>query len=529
VNSLGTARRPEFPTTTDQVFNAQPLSIVSENLSVFFRISSDCANNALMEKDLRHAKKTSFPAGKPRPPPLRTAAAIPLSPVAPMNVLDCTDRYCVIGAGPCGLAAVKNLRQADIPVDCFEREADLGGLWNYDQPSRSVCHSTHLISSRRLTQYTDFPMPADYPAYPSHRQALAYLQSYARHFGLIESIHFRAAVERIEPSGPHWEVRLAGESAARRYGGVILASGHHWDAKIPAYPGRFDGLAMHSREYKTPDVLAGRRVLVVGAGNSGCDIAVEAAQHASAAFLSMRRGYHFLPKFLFGKPIDETGEMVLRWGLPLWLRRAVARLLLRVAVGDVRRYGLPAPDHRLFESHPIVNSQLLYFAGHGRIRVKPDVARLAGDRVQFADGSEEPVDVVVYATGYNVSFPYIDPAHLNWRDGRPGLYLNAFHPRRDNLFVVGLIQPNSGLWGLADYQARLMAAFLRARREDPDAAEWFRRTKSDPAFDRGDGIRYLATSRHALEVEYFAYRENLKKLLARMERGLPARRAAAKA
>ena len=363
--------------------------------------------------------------------------------------------YCIVGAGPSGLAVAKNFRQAGLDFECFERNGDVGGNWCYGAPGSGVYASTHLISSKRLTEYTDFPMPPEYPPYPSHEQAWQYLRSYAKHFDLYRHIRCNTAVTRIEPDGDAWQVALA-DGSNRRYTGIVIANGHHWDARFPDYPGTFAGRTLHSSEYKTPEVLRGQRVLVVGAGNSGCDIAVESSGHAAATFHSSRRGYHYLPKFLFGKPTDVCGERLLRWRLPLWLRRSIARRLAKMALGSPEDFGLPAPDHRLFETHPIINSQMFYGVGHGKIRVKPDIRELAGESVRFVDGSEEPIDLIVYATGFRLSFPFIDKQHLNWHDGRPRLFLNVFHPQHDQLFVAGMIQPDSGLWGLVDFQAQLI-------------------------------------------------------------------------
>jgi len=433
-----------------------------------------------------------------------------------MNSAD-GEKYCIIGAGSSGLAAAKNFAAAGIPFDCLEREDDVGGNWYYGKPASSVYASTHLISSKRLTEYTDYPMPKEWPEFPSHRQALAYLRDYARHFGLYERIEFNTPVERVEPASNGWQVTLA-NGQTRRYRGVVIANGHNWDPRRPEYPGEFTGQALHSSEYKTPDALRGRRVLVVGGGNSGCDIACEAAIHADAALLSLRRAYPVLPKFFRGLPIDQCGELLLWLRLPLWMRRLAGGVASHFALGPAWRTGVPRPDHRLFESHPIINSQLHHHVGHGRLVLRPDVKRFDGQRVHFVDGQSDCVDLIIYATGFHVTIPFIDAEHLNWVDGAPRLYLNVFHPERDDLFCVGLIQPGSGQWGLVDYQSQLVARFVKSHERSPRQAEWFRREKSTAAPDLGDGVRFLRTPRHALEVEHFSYRQRLKKLIAKMNR-----------
>ncbi len=432
-----------------------------------------------------------------------------------MEALDYTNKYCIVGAGSSGLAAAKNLKAHDISCDVIEAEDEVGGNWYYGKPHSSVYRSTHLISSKPLTEYTDFPMPAHYPDFPSHAQVWEYLRSYAKTFGLYESIEFNTAVERIEKAGDGWEVALS-NNQTRRYRGVIIANGHNWDPKYPNYPGHFAGVTLHSAQYKTPEVLRDKRVLVVGAGNSGCDIAVESAQNAAQTFHSVRRGYYYVPKYFFGKPADEIGEVSLKLRLPLPLRRTINTLLLRMVVGTPEKFGLPKPDHKLFETHPIVNSQMLYYAGHGDIIPKPDVAELRGDHVRFKDGSEERVEVIIYATGYNIVFPFMDKKHFNWQNNRPNLYLNIFHPEYDNLFVAGLIQPDSGQWGLVDYQTQLIAKFIRAQVQNPAKAEKFRRLKSGPQPNLSHGIKYLDSTRHYVEVEHFSYRQRLKKLIKKL-------------
>jgi hypothetical protein len=425
--------------------------------------------------------------------------------------------YCVIGAGPSGLTALKNLRQAGINAVCIEREDDVGGNWYYGRASSSVYDSTHLISSKRQTEYTDYAMPEQWPEYPGHRQVLEYLRGYAEENELREHIRFNTSVEKIERAEAEngWLVTISAASEPERYDGLVIANGHHWDPLLPDFAGEFAGEMIHARQYKTPDQLHGNRVLVVGAGNSGCDIAVEAAQQAASAAISMRRGYHFLPKFLLGKPIDQCAERLHRYRVPLSIQRMISGMLVRVAVGPLWRYGLPRPTHRLFESHPIINSQLPYFVGHGKIDVRPDVARLDGHRVEFTDGTSAEFELIICATGYKVSVPFLDPQHLNMHEGKPRLFLNAFHPQYDDLMIAGLIQPNSGQWGLTDLQCQLMARFITACEHDSKRAEWFRRQKSRAA-DLSAGIDYVNSPRHALEVEYFSYRRRLEKLIKKL-------------
>lgn len=432
------------------------------------------------------------------------------------KLITCLDKFCIIGAGSSGLAAAKNLKQHGIPFDVIEREDDVGGNWYFGKPHSSVYRSTHLISSKPLTEYTDFPMPASYPNFPSHAQVWEYLRSYARAFDLYPHIKFNTSVEKVERVESAWHVTL-NNGETRRYRGLIIANGHNWDPKYPNYAGRFDGLALHSAHYKTPEVLRDKRVLVVGAGNSGCDIAVESAHNAARTFHSVRRGYYYVPKLFFGKPVDQIGEVSLKLRVPLAIRRMINGALLRMVAGRPQDYGLPKPDHKLFETHPIVNSQMLYYLAHGAIVPKPNVRALRGGRVLFNDGSEEEIEVIIYATGFNIVFPFMEKKDLNWNGKHPQLYLNVFHPEYDNLFVLGLIQPDSGQFGLVDYQAQLAAKFIAAQNQNNGKAEAFRKIKAGPRPNLSNGIKYLESTRHYVEVEHFSYRRRLQKLIKKMK------------
>ncbi|MCB1985585.1 MAG: NAD(P)-binding domain-containing protein [Burkholderiales bacterium] len=420
----------------------------------------------------------------------------------------------VIGAGSSGLAAARHFLACGFEVHVFERENDLGGNWNYGKSCSRVYRSTHTISSKACTEFPDFPMPREYPDYPHHTQILAYLRAYAAQFKLLEHIHFSAGVANVEPVNEgdactRWIVTF-NNGDKQQFDLLVIANGHNWFPKFPEYPGEFSGQILHSAEYRRPDIFTEHRVLVVGGGNSGCDIAVEAAQFADRAWHSVRRGYWYMPKYLLGRPTDQVGEQLLSLGLPLWLRRIAATMMHRLLVGKPEKTGLPRPDHRFFETHPVINTLLPYYVGQGDICPKPDIERFDGNTVYFVDGSDIDTDMIVFATGYLIKFPFIDERHLNWRDGRPQLYLHVFHPIYDSLFVSGLIQADSGQFGLVHWQMLAAARFATAVRDGHDAADRLRQQKSDQHPDLGNGIRYKESTRHYLEVEHWHYRRLLQ-------------------
>lgn len=424
------------------------------------------------------------------------------------------DRYCILGAGTAGLAVSKTFKQRGIPFDCLEREDDIGGLWNYDSPSGVVYETTEMVSSKEFTAFEDYPMPDDYPLYPCHRLALKYLRDYADHFGLLEHIEFDCNVERVAYQDGAWRVWVAGEAAPRAYKGVIIATGHHDKPRIPDYPGDFAGQVLHTRDYKTQRQLTGKRILVVGGGNSACDVVNDGVQHANRVILSIRHGYYFLNKFTFGIPTDDIADFIEKLRLPRWVRQRLYRWSHRILVGNMERYGLPQPEHQILDTHPTMSSELPGHAAHGRIVVKGDIDHFAGSRVVFGDGSNEEIDLVVYATGYEMSFPFLDESLILGSNGLPNLYLNIFHPERDDLFTVGLIQANGSMWRLADLQGQLIANYITAMALDDKKSKWFRKLKAAGAGDRaGLPTGYMPTERHKLEVDYFGYRRVMRKLV----------------
>ncbi len=434
------------------------------------------------------------------------------------------DGWCVIGAGPSGLTALKNLLALGIRAVCLEREDDIGGNWYFGSGASAVFASTRLISSKSLTAFTDFPMPRQWPSYPDHTRCLGYLRAYADHFSLRPHIRTRSPVDGVLPRpGGGWTVSTGGGSIVCR--GLVIANGHNHTPRWPDIPGRFDGPFLHACQYKSPIdpvAIAGQRVLVIGGGNSGSDIAVECSRHAARTVHSTRRGYHVVPRFIMGRPSDLRGERLLAMGAPTWLRRLVSLRAIDRAIGLSWKHGLPRPDHRLWDSHPVINSEILGQIDSGDIVPRGDVRLLKGDVATFADGSQESFDVVICATGYVLSLPFIDATHLHPVDGLPRLFLHTLHPTRDDIAVCGLIQPDSGQWGLTDLQGQLIARMALATERSPRAAAFLHRKRGRPGdgIPRPAGIDYVDSPRHRFEVEHHAYRRRLERLITATDRRL---------
>jgi len=442
------------------------------------------------------------------------------------DIADRHDAVCVIGAGASGLATIKNLREQGFDVDCYERETSVGGAWNWRHDRSPVYAGTQLISSRPLTEFPDFPMPDDWPDYPHHSQLLSYLERYSRHFALGEHIWFGTEVVAVTPVGDgRWDVTTqstggGGSSRIQRYSAVVVANGHNWSPKVVEHEGSdgFRGQVIHSSAYKDPAQLRGRKVLVVGAGNTGCDIAVEAAQQATTVWHSTRRGYWIAPKFVFGRPADQVNALMFKRRLPLRLRQWLYRQIVRITVGDATRFGLPAPDHHPYESHPIVNSQLVYYAGHGRILPVPDVARFDGASVELTDGRRVEPELVIMATGYLPRFEFLAPELLDQdADGRPDLHLHAFARRHPTLAVVGLVQADAGLLPLAHWQSVAVAKWLRLHATDPARAADVQRKESSRPLKTWTRRNVLPTSRHWFEVSHTSYLRVIDDLLTELE------------
>jgi dimethylaniline monooxygenase (N-oxide forming) len=460
-----------------------------------------------------------------------------------MTATGAVPRACVIGAGSSGITAAKALADRGIPFDCFEASDKVGGNWVFgNRNGMSSSYSTlHINTSRERMEYADFPMPPDYPDFPRHDQIARYFDDYVEHFGVRERITFNTSVEHARPLAEGgWEVTIAaagvgadvgaadtagaGSGAAgmadaggawpagtgagapggretRRYDALLVANGHHWNPRWPEppIPGSFDGEQIHAHDYKEPSQLAGRRVVVVGMGNSAMDIAVDASYHARSTTLVARRGVHVVPKYILGRPLD-AGVRPSRVPFP-WLLRGI-ELVTHVTVGPMDRYGLPRPQHRLGQAHPTVSSRILDRLAHGAIAVKPEIAELAGEHVRYADGSEAQADLIVYCTGYKISFPFLDEQLIAAPENRLVLYKRVFSPEHPGLCFIGFVQPWGAIMPIAELQSRLVAEHLMGDYALPSPAQM----RGDmEAMMRRQSRRYQASKRHTIQVDFSNY------------------------
>ncbi|GAB4200800.1 MAG: NAD(P)-binding domain-containing protein [Wenzhouxiangellaceae bacterium] len=419
-------------------------------------------------------------------------------------------RVAVIGAGPSGIAAAKNCLAAGFDTTVFELNDRVGGNWVFDARTghSSVYENTHIISSKAWSEYEDFPMPADYPDYPSHRQIQAYFHAYAEHFQVLPRIRFQHRVEHAEPHPDGgWRLRVSDSQDAvseHQFTHLIVCNGHHWDPRMPEYPGEFNGRMMHSHDFKRVDESwRDQRVLVIGGGNSACDVAVEVSRVSDHIGLSMRNPQWFIPKFMFGRPTD-TLATGFDWIPRRWRQWFLQKLLVTVQ-GKNSDYGLENPQWTPFEAHPTLNQDLLPLIRHGRIQPRPGIRELAGDEVVFSDGRREAYDIIVAATGFWIRFPFFDPELIDYSTtAQVPLYHKMIPAEFDNLYFIGLFQPLGCIWPLADYQAMLACQEILGNwRRPADMQAAIANQLANPHY------RWRAGARHSAQVDYHQFRRQL--------------------
>jgi len=442
--------------------------------------------------------------GSSAPDGWTATSATPLRPSTPAHV-------CIIGAGSSGITAAKALKERGIPFDCFEKSDEIGGNWVFgNKNGMSAAYRDLFINvSRERMAYSDFPMPESYPDFPHHSHIKEYFNAYVDHFGLRETITFETGVERASKrEDGAWEITLdTGET--RCYDALLVANGHHWNPRWPepAFPGAdtFAGEQLHAHAYVDNSTFVGKDVVVLGMGNSAMDIAVESSYVAANTYLAARHGAWITPKYVFGKPVDQLPNDP---RVPLKLRQRLAHQMIKTYIGNPERYGLPKPDHKFGESHPTVSGRILDRIAHGTIAPKPNIATLEDDRVRFVDGSSVHADVIVYCTGYKITFPFFDEALVSAPDNHIELFRRVFHPDMPNLLFIGLLQPLGAIMPIAETQGAWVGDYLLGRYALPPAAELRADIVADQAAMRR---RYVTSKRHTIQVDLADYLHALAK------------------
>jgi dimethylaniline monooxygenase (N-oxide forming) len=396
---------------------------------------------------------------------------------------------------------------------CYEIGSGIGGNWRYNNDNgRSVAYaSLHIDTSKERFSFGDLAAPAAWPAYLHHSQVLEYLETYAEAFYLAQAIRFSHKVLSARRDGDAWWVEAvdtkSGESSTERFRAVVVASGHHWDPAMPNFDGSFEGRAMHARQYKAPDQFAGAHVIVVGLGNTGADIASELTSHAASVTLSTRSGAHILPRYVMGRPLDTLSNRAAS-RLPLSVQRLAYKAILALGGPSQTSSGIPRPDAPLLSKHPTVSQDLPGLAKSGKVRIVGDIARLEPDSVTFSDGSTEKADVIIYATGYNISFPFLETSMVGVLDNEIDLYEMVVPVDVPGLYFIGLIQPVGALPPLAEQQARWVAQLIDGATV-PTPQEMTREIAESRSRRQK---QYLDRPRHTIQVDYWPYLDRMTSL-----------------
>ncbi|XP_003767440.1 dimethylaniline monooxygenase [N-oxide-forming] 5-like [Sarcophilus harrisii] len=435
-------------------------------------------------------------------------------------------RIAVIGAGVCGLGAIKCCLDEDLEPTCFERNDDIGGLWKFQKNTveklPSIYRSLTINTSKEMMCYSDYPIPDHFPNYMHNSKVMEYFRMYAKHFDLLKYIRFKAKVQSIKKrpdfsSSGQWDVIVEADEKQESliFDGILVCNGHHTDPNLPlqSFPGieKFKGNHFHSREYKSPEEFLGKRIIVIGIGNSGADIAVELSRGAKQVFLSTRHGSWILHRVWDnGYPMDSS--FFTRFNS---LFRKIASL--RIINNQLEKtlnsrfnhahYGLQ-PQHRALSQHPTVNDDLPNHIISGKILVKPNIKEFTETAAIFEDGTiEEDIDVVIFATGYNISFPFLEDL-IKVTDNEVSLYKLMFPPdlEQPTLAIIGLIQPLGIVLPIAELQSRWATRVFKGLNKLPSVKDMMADiTQRKKAMEK----RYVKSPRHTIQVDHIEYMDEI--------------------
>ena len=424
-------------------------------------------------------------------------------------------KVAVIGAGPSGITAIKNFIDEGFDVTAFERCDGVGGNWRFNDPSghSSVFETTHIISSKYTSFYEDYPLPDDASDYPSHKELLSYFDGYAEHFDIKKNIKFGTEVLSCKQlPNSRWLLKYkhleGNDEITLEFDALVVCNGHHHVPRYPQYKGEFSGEYIHSHDYKRAAPFENKRVLVIGGGNSACDVAVETSRISQETSLSWRRGYHLVPKFMYGLPADVFAKRS-RW-IPQFLRIPFMKYMLERYQGKNEDIGLPKVTNKMLATHPTVNSDLYYAIRHGKVKPRPDIESFSENTVNFVDGTSAEYDVVIACTGFKIKHSFFEKDLINFEEGPVPLLHRMLPADIKNLYFIGLFQPLGCIWPGAELQSKLGAKHLAGKwKPTDDINKLIAKELKNPDVDQ------IKTPRHTITVDDFSFRGRLKKELKR--------------
>jgi dimethylaniline monooxygenase (N-oxide forming) len=426
-------------------------------------------------------------------------------------------RVAVIGAGACGICAAKYLLEVGFDVTVFEIGSQIGGMWCYgnDNGRSSAYRTLHINTSRGVTRFSDLDFGVETQDFPDHVDMHRYLVAYADRFGVTPRIRFRSRVAQVRPAfdpkkePPRWQLELV-DGSVETFDAVLVATGHLTRPyEIPELQ-RFGGEYLHSHHYKAPEPYVGKRICVVGIGNSACDIASDVCVTSPRCVLVARSGVLILPKLLFGRAFTDITARIQRPWIARPLRRRITRFLTWLAHGDLTRLGFKRPDAL---THVTSNATVVTDIAYRRIEVKNGIDAVEGRTIRFEDGTAETFDVLIAATGYRIDLDFMAPGTVRAEDNRLHLYMRIVPPDWPGLYFMGFFNTDTALNMVFEHQARWVREILLGNAVLPDAAEMRRASEERAAWY---ARQYKASVRHSIEEEHVRYLGDLRKTLQQM-------------
>jgi dimethylaniline monooxygenase (N-oxide forming) len=426
------------------------------------------------------------------------------------------NKVCIIGAGSSGITACKALLEEGIPFDCFEKGSGIGGNWRYnnDNGLSSAYRSLHINTNREVMAYSDFPMPAEYAMFPHHSEVLQYFENYVNHFKIRPFIQFNVAVENVEIKGENKFLVTSSDGKTTEYASVIVANGHHWNPRYPepGFPGQFTGQTLHAHHYRTPEILDNKSIVILGIGNSAVDIACEAARlhTCKQVTIATRSGAYIIPNYIFSMPLDKLASP-LTAKLPMALQRLLLKTALFFARGRQSDFGVPVPKRPILKEHPTISQDLLNLSGRGLIKFKPNIKSFEGKKIIFEDGTSQETDLLIYATGYKISFPFLkEQAFKVEETNQLDLYKRVVKPDVKGLYFLALVQPLGAIMPLAEVQSKYIAKLIIGKLQLPTIEE----QNNDIAREKQRvNKRYSNSPRHTIQVDFHEYKFAIEKEL----------------